>query len=68
MNICDGHRSHTLDQKISQSTQKNMPQWVLRNKGLLDYKAYLALFDPPEEETTLPKLQIVCCDDSSTQH
>jgi hypothetical protein len=43
-------------------------QWVLRNKGLLDYKAYLALFDPPEEETNLPKLQIVCCDDSSTQH
>lgn len=43
-------------------------QWVLRNKGLLDYKAYLGLFDPPEEETNLPKLQIFCCDDSSNQH
>lgn len=36
--------------------------WLLRNKGLIDYKAYLALFDPPEPETNLPKLQIFCCD------
>jgi hypothetical protein len=36
-------------------------QWVLRNKGLLDHKAYLALFDPPEIETNLPKLQIMKC-------
>jgi hypothetical protein len=38
--------------------------WLLRNKGMIDYKAYLALFDPPEEETNLPKLQIFCCEDS----
>ena len=35
--------------------------WLLRNKGMDDYKAYLRLFDPPEEETNIPKLQIFCC-------
>jgi len=43
-------------------------QWVLRNKGLYDYKAYLSLFDPQEEETNLPKFQVFCCDDSSINH
>lgn len=38
--------------------------WVLRNKGLEDYKAYLALFDPPEEEQNIPKLQIFCCNEA----
>lgn len=37
--------------------------WLLRNKGLIDYKAYLAIFDPPEEETNIPKLQIFCCEE-----
>ena len=37
--------------------------WLLRNKGLPDYKAYLSLFDPPEEEANIPKLQIFCCDE-----
>lgn len=36
--------------------------WLLRNKGLEEYKAYLKLFDPPEEETGLPKFQIFKCD------
>ena len=36
--------------------------WLLRNKGMIDYKSYLALFDPPEEETNIPKLQIFCCE------
>lgn len=36
-------------------------QWLLRNKGLMDYKAYLEIFNPPEPETNLPKLQILCC-------
>ncbi len=35
--------------------------WILRNKGLEEYKAYHRLFDPPEEETNIPKLQIFCC-------
>lgn len=36
--------------------------WLLRNKGLEDYKAYLSLFDPSEPETNIPKLQIFMCD------
>lgn len=43
-------------------------QWLIRNKGLPDYKAYLSLFDAPEEETNIPKLQIFCCDDHSNNH
>jgi len=37
--------------------------WLLRNKGLEDYKMYLKLFDPPEPETNIPKLQIFRCDE-----
>ena len=33
-------------------------QWLMRNKGLADYKAYLSLFEPEREEDNLPKLQI----------
>jgi len=40
--------------------------WVLRNKGMMDYKAYLALFDPSEPETNIPKLQIFKCE--ATNH
>lgn len=36
--------------------------WILRNKGLIEYKNYLSIFDSPEEETNIPKLQIFCCD------
>jgi hypothetical protein len=36
-------------------------RWLLRNKGLEHYKAYLKLFDPPEPEDNLPKLQLFCC-------
>lgn len=36
--------------------------WLLRNKGLEEYKSYLSLFDPPEPETNIPKLQIFMCD------
>lgn len=34
---------------------------LLRNKGLIEYKQYLARFNPPEEETNIPKLQIFLC-------
>lgn len=37
--------------------------WLLRNRGLEVYKDYLRLFDPPEEETNIPKLQIFCCEE-----
>jgi len=33
-------------------------QWILRNKSPKDYQNYLALFNPPEVEDNLPKLQI----------
>lgn len=32
--------------------------WLLRNRGLIDYKSYLDSFTPPEPESNLPKLQI----------
>ncbi len=39
--------------------------WLLRNKGLIDYKSYLALFDPVEPETNIPKFQIFCCEEDN---
>lgn len=32
--------------------------WILRNRGLIEYKSYLNSFNPPEEEVNLPKLLI----------
>ena len=32
--------------------------WILRNKGLQEYKSHLRSFEPPEPEGNLPKLQI----------
>lgn len=37
--------------------------WLLRNKGLIEYKSYLSIFDPPEEETNIPRLQIFRCNE-----
>jgi len=34
---------------------------LLRMRGIEEYKAYLSLFDLPEEETNIPKLQIFLC-------
>lgn len=43
--------------------------WVLRNQGLVQYKNYMRLFDLPEEEKNIPKLQIFLCDkDHSVGH
>lgn len=42
--------------------------WLLRNKGMIDYKAYLSLFDPPEAELNIPKLQIFLCDVTAPHH
>jgi len=33
-------------------------QWLIRNKTDKDYRDYIRLYDPPAEETNLPKLQI----------
>lgn len=43
--------------------------WLLRNKGMIEYKAYLSLFDPPEPETNIPKIQLFCCGEADhTNH
>lgn len=39
--------------------------WILRNKGMIEYKSYLSLFNPPEEEKNLPRLQIFKCKEDS---
>ena len=39
--------------------------WLMRNKGLEEYKNYLKLFDPPEEETNIPRLQIFQCNEDT---
>jgi hypothetical protein len=42
--------------------------WLMRNKGMDEYKNYLALFNPPEEETNIPRLQIFRCNNSDNNH
>jgi len=37
-------------------------RWILRNKGMEEYKSYLSIFEPPKEETNIPRLQIFCCE------
>ena len=37
--------------------------WIYRNKGEIDYKNYLRMFNPPELETNIPKMQIFLCGD-----
>ena len=39
--------------------------WLLRNKGLIDYKSYLSIFDPIEPEINIPKFQIFQCSEDS---
>lgn len=41
-------------------------QWLLRNRGLIAYKEYLRMFDLPEEEKNIPRLQIFLCDKDHT--
>lgn len=35
--------------------------WLYRNKGIIDYNSYLDLFNPPQVEDNIPKLQIFLC-------
>lgn len=37
--------------------------WILRNKGLAEYKAYIKTFDPIEEENNIPRIQIFKCEE-----
>jgi hypothetical protein len=32
--------------------------WIMRNRGMNEYKSYIKSFEPQEEETNIPKLQI----------
>jgi hypothetical protein len=32
--------------------------WIMRNRGLAEYKSYMSSLNPPEPETNIPKLQI----------
>jgi hypothetical protein len=41
---------------------ENYAMWLHRNKSPQDYQAYLMLYEPPEEETNIPRLQIFKCD------
>lgn len=36
--------------------------WLLRNKGMEEYKSYLKIFEPSAPEDNLPKFQIFLCD------
>ena len=33
--------------------------WILRNRGIIEYKSYMKSFDPQEPETNIPKLQLL---------
>ncbi len=39
--------------------------WLERNKGPEDVKNYLRIFEPPEVEDNIPRLQIMCCSEDS---
>lgn len=39
--------------------------FLLRNKGLESYKSYLNIFNPPEAESNLPKMQIFQCNEEN---
>ncbi len=42
--------------------------WIWRNRGEQEYRNYLSLYDPPHEEENLPKLQILRCEETNTEH
>jgi hypothetical protein len=42
--------------------------WLFRNRSNEEYKSYLRMFEPPEEESNIPKLQIFLCDPDAASH
>ena len=42
--------------------------WLWRNRGEVEYRAYLQMYEPPVEEANIPKLQIFRCDEENTEH
>lgn len=43
-------------------------RWLLRNRGMHEYKNYLRLFDAPKLEDNLPRLQILCCGEDNHEY
>ncbi len=52
-----------LDQKAQKPYSEERARWLLRNKGMHEYKNYLRLYDPPKTEDNLPRLQIILCNE-----
>jgi len=46
-----------LKQRTQQYSEEQA-MWILRNRGIKEYKSYLDSFDEPEPENNLPRLQI----------
>lgn len=42
--------------------------WIYRNRGEIEYKNYLQMYEPAKVEDNLPKLQILRCDETNTEH
>lgn len=42
--------------------------WIWRNRGEVEYRAYLAMYEPPKDETNIPRLQIFRCEETNTEH
>lgn len=48
---------HVNQQEIG-AYDEDYAMWIMRNRGMDEYKAYMDSFNPIEEETNIPKLQI----------
>lgn len=47
---------------MNEPFDEKVAQWIYRNKGLIEYNQYLAMYQPQEPEKNLPKLQILKCE------
>lgn len=47
-----------LPQTDARSYSEEYSNWILRNRGIDEYKSYLSSFEPAQEETNLPKVLI----------
>lgn len=51
-------KQKTVPPTMATEFDEELASWLLRNKGLIEYKLYLEQFKPIEEEKNLPKVQI----------
>lgn len=58
----------TLATKEMKPYSEERARWLLRNRGMHEYKNYLRLFDAPKSEDNLPRLQILCCNDDHHEY